>query len=56
MRVVPSSRFYTLSTTNAPATATSSVSVAVGPVSVPAVIDRPQIVVSWAPTVEPGRW
>jgi uncharacterized lipoprotein YmbA len=42
----PSSRFYTLNPTTAPATAASSVSMAVGPVSVPAVVDRPQMVVS----------
>jgi uncharacterized protein len=39
-------RFYTLSATAAPATAPSRLSVAVGPVSIPASIDRPQIVVS----------
>ena len=38
--------FYTLSATAAPGTATSKLSVAVGPVSVPAAVDRPQIVVS----------
>ena len=38
--------FYTLSATAAPASATSKLSVAVGPVSVPAAVDRPQIVVS----------
>ncbi|HTY20932.1 MAG TPA: PqiC family protein [Geobacteraceae bacterium] len=39
-------RFYTLSTAAAPAAATpASYSVSVGPVSVPAVVDRPQIVV-----------
>lgn len=52
----PASRFYTLSpaagTSPAPKgkstapTATASLCVAVGPVSVPAVVDRPQIVVS----------
>jgi len=46
----PESRFYTLSpTTSGPAAASSDVSVAVGPVSVPAVVDRPQIVVSLGP-------
>ena len=40
------SRFYTLSATVAPVTATSKVSVAVGPVTVPAAVDQPQIVVS----------
>ena len=45
----PESRFYTLSPTPAPAVAPSDVSVAVGPVSVPAVVDRPQIVISLGP-------
>ena len=46
----PESRFYTLSpTTSASAAQSSDVSVAVGPVSVPAVVDRPQIVVSLGP-------
>jgi len=38
--------FYTLSATAAPSTASSKISVAVGPVSIPAAVDRPQIVVS----------
>jgi uncharacterized lipoprotein YmbA len=38
--------FYTLSATATPRSATSKLSVAVGPVSVPAAVDRPQIVVS----------
>jgi len=42
----PASRFYTLSTTPAPAGTPVTYSVAVGPVTIPAVIDRPQIVVS----------
>jgi uncharacterized lipoprotein YmbA len=44
----PASRFYTLSATptSAPAAMASDLSVAVGPVSVPAAVDRPQIVVS----------
>lgn len=42
----PPSRFYTLSATATPATTSSNLSVAVGPVSVPAVIDRPEIVVN----------
>lgn len=46
---VPESRFYTLSASPAPAAMSSDVSVAVGPVSVPAVVDRPQIVVSLSP-------
>ena len=40
------SHFYTLSATAAPSAASSKLSVAVGPVSVPAAVDRPQIVVS----------
>lgn len=42
----PASHFYTLSATAAPGSAQSKLTVAVGPVSVPASIDRPQIVVS----------
>ena len=42
----PASRFYTLSAATTPNTTSSDVSVAVGPVSVPASVDRPQIVVS----------
>lgn len=38
--------FYKLSATATPAPTTSTLSVVVGPVSVPAVVDRPQIVVS----------
>jgi uncharacterized lipoprotein YmbA len=41
----PPSRFYTLSAARGAATASSNVSVVVGPVAVPAVVDRPQIVV-----------
>ena len=56
----PASRFYTLSATPAPAGMASDVSVAVGPVSIPAVIDRPQIVVSAGPNQvrldEFNRW
>lgn len=44
------SRFYTLSpTAAAPAAPPSSCSVSVGPISVPAVVDRPQIVVRTGP-------
>jgi uncharacterized lipoprotein YmbA len=39
-------RFYTLSATAAPSAAASKLSIAVGPVSVPATLDRPQIVIS----------
>ncbi|MCG6862342.1 MAG: PqiC family protein [Chromatiaceae bacterium] len=42
----PPSRFYTLSTTDAAASPVSALSLSVGPVSVPAAVDRPQIVVS----------
>jgi len=42
----PPSRYYTLSSTVAPAAPASRFSVAVGPVRVPALVDRPQIVVS----------
>jgi uncharacterized protein len=47
----PPSRYYTLSSTTAPAAAaataaTSGLSIAVGPVRVPALVDRPEIVVS----------
>jgi len=45
----PPARFYTLSPTSTPAVASSELSVAVGPVTVPAVVDRPQIVVSLGP-------
>jgi uncharacterized lipoprotein YmbA len=56
----PSSRFYTLSAGAAPAATPSNLSVAVGPVSIPAVVDRPQIVVSTGPNQvrleEFNRW
>ncbi len=42
----PQSRFFTLSGPPAPATMSSSLSVSVGPVTVPAVVDRPEIVVT----------
>src|SRR5437763_14788570 len=42
----PASHFYTLSAASIPNTTSSDVSVAVRPVSVPAAIDRPQIVVT----------
>ena len=38
--------FYTLSATAPPSSAASKIAVAVGPVSIPADVDRPQIVVS----------
>ena len=56
----PMSRFYTLSAANAPAATSSTLSIVVGPVSVPAVVDRPQIVVTTGPNqVRPeefNRW
>jgi len=57
----PASRFYTLNAAPAPAAgAPSDLSVAVGPVSVPAVVDRPQIVVNAGPNQvrldEFNRW
>ncbi len=56
----PPSRFYTLSAVAVPAAAPSNVSVAVGPVSVPADVDRPQFVVSAGPNQvrldEFNRW
>lgn len=42
----PPSRFYTLSGAPAPEAFTSGVAVAVGPVAVPAAVDRPEIVVA----------
>jgi hypothetical protein len=41
----PPSHFYTLSATAKPTAMSSSVSVSVGPVGVPAMVDRPEIVV-----------
>jgi uncharacterized protein len=56
----PPSRFYTLSANATPGTVQSTVSVAVGPVSVPAAVDQPQIVVSTGPNQvifdEFNRW
>jgi uncharacterized protein len=45
----PESRFFTLNATLNHAVDTSSLSVVVGPVSVPAAVDRPQIVVTTGP-------
>jgi uncharacterized lipoprotein YmbA len=42
----PPARFYTLAPTAAPAATTSTLLVAVGPVTVPTVVDRPEVVVS----------
>jgi uncharacterized protein len=56
----PASRFYTLSVATVPAATPSDLSVVVGPVSVPAVVDRPQIVVRTGPNQvrleEFNRW
>ena len=56
----PPSHFYTLTATTTPATTSSNLSVAVGPVSVPAVVDRPQIVIATGPNQvgvdEFNRW
>jgi len=56
----PQPRFYALSATPAPAIATSGLSVSVGPVSVPALVERPQIVVATSPNQvrldELNRW
>jgi uncharacterized lipoprotein YmbA len=56
----PPSRFYTLIAANIPATTPSNLSLLVGPVSVPAVVDRPEIVVSVGPNQvrleEFNRW
>jgi uncharacterized lipoprotein YmbA len=45
----PPSHFYTLSRAAAPGTTTSNLSVVVGPVSIPAIVDLPQFVVSTGP-------
>ena len=56
----PPSHFYTLRATATPVTTASSLSLAVGPVSVPAVVDRPEIVVTAGPNQvwldEFNRW
>ena len=56
----PPSHFYTLSATAKPTAMPSSVAVAVGPVTLPAVVDRPQIVVTMGPNEvwldEFNRW
>ena len=56
----PPSRFYTLSAARVPLGAPTELSLAVGPVSVPAAVDRPQIVVSVGPNQvrleEFNRW
>jgi len=56
----PPSRFYSLSAATEPTATSSNLSIAVGPVSVPAVVDRPQIVVNLGPNQvrleEFNRW
>lgn len=56
----PVSRFYTLSAATAPAPLSSDLSIIVGPVSVPASVDRPEIVVTTGPNQvrleEYDRW
>ena len=56
----PSPHFYTLSATTAPSTTASTLSIAVSPVSVPALVDRPQIVLGTGPNEvrldEFNRW
>ena len=42
----PPARFYTLNSTAAPAATPSNLFIAVGPVTIPAVVDRPEFVVS----------
>ena len=56
----PPSHFYTLSRTATPVATPSKLSVVVGPVSIPAIVDLPQIVVSTGPNQvtldEYNRW
>jgi len=56
----PSSRFYTLSAVPPPAGAPSMLAVVVGPVTIPAAVDRPEIVVAVGPNEvrldEFNRW
>ena len=56
----PASRYYTLSAATTTAATLSDLSVVVGPVSVPAMVDRPQIVVTVGPNQvqmdEFNRW
>jgi uncharacterized lipoprotein YmbA len=56
----PASRFYTLSAQTGAVTTSSNISVSVGTVSIPAVVDRPQIVVGTGPNQvrleEFNRW
>ena len=56
----PRERFYTLDAPEPPAAAQGAPSIAVGPVTVPDLVDRPQIVVRGGPNqvhiVEQARW
>jgi uncharacterized lipoprotein YmbA len=56
----PPTNFYTLSAATAPAAPATTLSVAVGPVSIPGDVDRPQIVVNTGPNQakvdEFNRW
>ncbi len=56
----PPARFYTLSAVPGPSGPASTLSVTVGPVSIPAAVDRPQIVVTVSPNEvrldESARW
>jgi hypothetical protein len=56
----PPSHFYTLSRTATPVATASKLSVVVGPVSIPAIVDLPQIVVNTGPNQvtldEYNRW
>jgi uncharacterized lipoprotein YmbA len=56
----PPPKFYTLSRTSTPGAPPSTLSVMVGPVSIPAIVDQPQIVVSTSPNQvtidEFNRW
>jgi uncharacterized lipoprotein YmbA len=56
----PSSQFFTLSAVPGPAGPSSDLSVAVGPITIPASVDRPQIVVAMSPNQvrldEFNRW
>jgi len=45
----PAARFYTLSAAPGPAAPAADLTVAVGPVTIPAVVDRPQIVLQAGP-------
>jgi uncharacterized protein len=56
----PRERFYTLDAPEPPAAAEGAPSIAVGPVTVPEIVDRPQMVVRGGPNqvhiIEQARW